>query len=109
MTVWMLSQFGIDPSTNWDLPVAASYSNGYVSPRNPDAPETWALVLCDSTTQQIEAAAQDPRVQPYRTPWDSLTPETVTAYAAQGAQAGMMLGQLLALLAQTTGAYAGGF
>ena len=102
----MLSQFYTEPINGWAWPVAASYSNGFRCPRSPEAPETWALVSCNCTSQQIEAAAEDPRVQPYRTLWDPLTPETITAYAAAGAKAGMMLGQLLQMLAQTEPGYA---
>lgn len=107
MTIWMISQFYTEPVNGWDWPVAASYSNGHTCPRNPEAPETWALVQCDSSPQQIEAADQDPRVHPYRTMWDLLTPETVTAYQKNGAIAGMMLGQLIQLLAQGDMGYAG--
>lgn len=87
MTTWMLSQFYTEPLHGNEWPVAASYSNG----------------------QQIEAAEQDPRVQPYRTPWDTITPETVSAYASAGAVPGMMLGQLLTLLARICHVYSGGF
>lgn len=107
MTVWMLSQFYVEPINGWDWPVAASYSNGHNCPQHPDAPETWALVKCDSASQQMEAAAQDPRVQPYHTVWDTITPETVTAYAAKGATAGMMLCQLLSTLARIDPGYGG--
>lgn len=107
MIVWMLSQMYKEPVNDWDWPVASSYANGHDCPRHPDTPDGWALVKCESAAQQIEAAAQDPRVQPYRTLWDPLTPETVTAYANKGAVAGMMLGQLLQLLAQTDHGYSG--
>jgi hypothetical protein len=102
---WMLSQFYTEPVNGWEWPVAASYSNGHDCPLHPDAPGGWALVRCDSAPQQIEAAEQDPRVQPYRTLWDPLTPETVAAYQNKGATAGMMLGQLIQLLAQGNSGY----
>ncbi|MGA8877938.1 MAG: hypothetical protein WB555_20530 [Candidatus Korobacteraceae bacterium] len=101
--VWMLTQFhphGTDPETHPVWPVAASYADGHIAPRHPETADGWALVLCTSGTHHIEAAMLDPRVQPYRTVWDPITPETVTTYAAQGAKAGMMLCQLLAVLAQ---------
>jgi hypothetical protein len=97
--VWMLTQFHTHPDTGWVWPVAASYANGHVAPRHPDTADGWALVLCESHGHHIEAAKQDPRVQAYRTVWDVITPGTVTAYAAQGATAGMMLCQLLSMLA----------
>jgi hypothetical protein len=100
MQVWMLSQLYIEPINNWGLPVAASYANGHTAPRHPDTPDGWALVRCNSTMTQIEAAELDPRVQPYRTVWDVISPDTVTAYQEQGAAAGMMLCQLLSLLAK---------
>jgi hypothetical protein len=107
MTVWMLSQFYNEPANGWEWPVAASYSNGHDCPQHPVSPETWALVRCESSGQQLEAAAQDPRVHPYRTLWDILTPETVSAYASKGAASGMMLGQLLQILAESDPGYAG--
>ena len=104
MTVWMLSQFYQDPDLGlW--PVAASYSNGHVCPQNPTDPNGWALVRCDSSAQQIEAASQDPRVRPYRTSWDIVGAETVTAYQGVGATQGMLLGQLLRLLASLDPGY----
>lgn len=105
--MWMLSQFYTEPLHGWEWPVAASYSNGHECPQHPIAPETWALVKCNSAVQQIEAAALDARVQPYRTLWDTLTPETVRAYAADGAAQGMPLGQLLQILAQREPGYGG--
>jgi hypothetical protein len=99
--MWMLTQFYIDSTRDgFEWPVAAAYANGHTAPRHPDTSDGWALVFCNSDSHQIEAAAQDPRVQPYRTVWDTITPETVAAYAAQGAVTGMMLCQLLSLLAQ---------
>jgi hypothetical protein len=105
--VWMLSQTYTEPVNGWEWPVAASYANGHVCPQHPDTPGGWSLVKCNSTPVQIEAAAQDPRVQPYRTLWDPLTPETVTAYQNKGAKAGMMLGQLIQVLAQTDNGFVG--
>lgn len=99
MQVWMLSQFYKEPINKWDWPVCASYANGHSCPQHPAA-GGWALVLCESSSQQVEAAAQDPRVQPYRTLWDPITDATVKAYKKQGAKSGMMLGQLIQLLAQ---------
>jgi hypothetical protein len=103
--MWMLSQFYIEPLNNLEWPVAASYSNGHVCPCHPATADGWALVECNSGPTQIEAASQDSRVQPYKTLWDTITPETVTAYADKGAKAGMMLGQLLQVLAQTDYGY----
>jgi hypothetical protein len=102
MSVWMLTQFhphSERPDVHPKWPVAASYANGHVAPLHPDEDNGWALVLCEAGAHHIEAAAQDPRVKPYRTVWDTITPETVTAYEAQGAKPGMMLCQLLSLLA----------
>jgi hypothetical protein len=102
---WMLSQFYTDQNGD-PRPVCWSYSNGYICPQHPgDLTAGWALVKCESGAHQIDAAKQDPRVQVYLTPWDTLTAETVTAYAAKGATAGMMFGQLLALLASSDSAY----
>ena len=102
MKVWMLTQFHEHPERR-DLhpswPVAASYANGHVAPCHPDGADGWALVQVECGVHHIEAAGQDPRVKAYRTVWDVITPETVTAYAAQGAKPGMMLCQLLSLLA----------
>jgi len=106
MQIWMLSQFYTEPLNGDEWPVAATYSNGHVCPQHPATPDGWALVKCDAGTPQIEAAMQDPRVQPYRTLWDTITPETVTAYASAGAKDGMMLCQLLSLLAQNNLDYA---
>jgi hypothetical protein len=103
MKIWMLTQFtphGEHPDVHAAWPVAASYSDGHRAPRHPDDPiNGWGLVLCEVGTHHIEAANQDPRVHAYRTVWDTITPETVAAYAAQGAKPGMMLCQLLSLLA----------
>lgn len=107
MTIWMLSQFYSEPELDREWPVAATYSNGHHCPAHPVAPETWALVRCDSAPQQIEAAEQDPRVKVFRTLWDTITPETVTAYEGKGATQGMMLGQLLQKLAQLEPGYMG--
>ena len=101
----MLSQFYIDPDNGWTWPVCAAYSNGHVCPSNPATTDGWALVRVNPAPQQLEAAAQDPRVKPYRTLWDPITPETVTAYQGKGATAGMMLGQLIQLLAQSDPGY----
>jgi hypothetical protein len=103
MKMWVLSQFGTEPVNGWEWPVAASYSNGHICPQHPTAPETWALVLCNDLHN--EAAAADPRVQVFHTVWDMITPETVTAYQDRGAKAGMMLCQLLSLLAQEEPGY----
>lgn len=107
MTVWMLSKFYTEPENNFIWPVAASYSNGHNCPVHPETPGAWALVRCDSAPPQIEAAGMDPRVQPYRTLWDTITPETVDAYKTKGAAQGMMLGQLLQILAQIEPGYMG--
>lgn len=107
MTAWMLSQFYVEPVNGFLWPVAASYSNGHDCPAPPTAPSPWALVRCFSQPQQIEAAALDPRVQPYRTLWDPITPDTVEAYKAKGAAPGMMLGQLLQRLAEIEPGYMG--
>lgn len=97
MTIWMLSKFYTEPIHGNEWPVAASYSNGHTCPEHPTTGE-WALVKCEAGAPQAEAANEDPRVQPYRTLWDTITPETVAAYVDQGAKAGMMLGQLLQVL-----------
>ena len=97
---WALTQFhphGERPDVHPMWPVAASYSNGHVAPRHPETADGWALVRCSHL--HFEAAKQDPRVEPYRTVWDVITPKTVETYAAQGAKPGMMLCQLLSLLA----------
>lgn len=99
--VWMLSQFVTCPTWSTPHPVCAAYSNGHLYPEPPVTSDGWAFVACNSGSHQIEAAAQDPRVNIYRTLWDPITPQTVISYAAQGAKAGMMLGQLIQLLAQT--------
>jgi hypothetical protein len=100
MRVWMLSQHYQCP-VNGTRPVCDAYSNGHLCPRYADdVVNGWSLVQGDCSPQQIDASLQDPRVQAYRTVWDTITPETVTAYAAQGATAGMMLCQLLSLLAK---------
>jgi hypothetical protein len=109
MKTWMLTQFHSHPTeTTWAWPVAASYADGHVAPRHPDNAlgGAWGLVQGECGPHHIAAAEQDPRVQPYRTVWDTITPETVRAYASQGAQAGMMLCQLLSLLAKTEPAFA---
>jgi hypothetical protein len=99
---WMLSQFVVDPDTKAPHPVCAGYSLGFMYPEPPeDLTSGWALVKCSSSSHQIEAAMQDPRVCVYHTLWDVITPETVGAYKTKGAIAGMMLGSLVALLAQS--------
>jgi hypothetical protein len=111
MKTWMLTQFhphGERPDIHAGWPVAASYANGHIAPRHPKTADGWALVACNSGVHHIDAAGQDPRVQPYRTVWDTITPETVTAYAAQGAKPGMMLCQLLSLLAAWEPGFGGG-
>jgi hypothetical protein len=98
---WALTQFHVHaefPDIHPKWPVAASYANGHVAPRHPDMDDGWALVLCNDLHH--EAAEQDPRIQPYYTVWDTITPETVAAYKAEGAKPGMMLCQLLSLLAR---------
>jgi hypothetical protein len=105
---WALTQYAKGPDGTL-YAAAHSYGNSGISPCFPDGlteaePDAngqiaiWGLVLvCDLNH---EAAAQDPRVHPYHSLFDVITPETVTAYAARGAKKGMMLGQLLAVLAQ---------
>jgi hypothetical protein len=110
MWTWALTKYVRDASGNLRA-VAESYGNGLISPRWPDGlnnpevdengqvvGEIWGLVTV--RLMHVEAAAQDPRVQPYHTVYDTITPETVTAYQEQGAQPGMMLCQLLSLLAR---------
>src|SRR5579872_2485351 len=77
------------------LAVAESYGNGCIAPRwpdgldNPTVDETgqvkdvWGLVKVHHLN--CEAAETDPRVQPYHTVYDPITPETVAAYQGQGA------------------------
>jgi len=101
MKVWILSKHYVCPSDGHVRPVCVAYSNGHTSPRYADDIENgWALVLCECGAHHIEAASMDPRVEVYRTVWDEITPQTVTAYEAQGAKPGMMLCQLLSLLAK---------
>lgn len=107
MQVWMLSKFYTDTVHGFLWPYADAYANGHVCPVHPDPADGWALVKCESNTGQLEAAAQDPNVQPYRTMWDTITAETASAYQNKGATAGMMLCQLIALLAQSDGGFAG--
>jgi len=102
MKVWMLTQFhphAQHPELHPLWPVAASYADGHIAPRHPETADGWALVACNSGAHHIEAANQDPRVQAYRTVWDTITPKTVETYEPQGAKPGMMLCQLLSLLA----------
>lgn len=108
MKIWMLSQHYICPESNSPRPICWAYSNGHVCPENAaDIENGWALVRCNSDAHQIDAAGQDPRVRVFRTLWDVITPETVTAYQSKGAVAGMMLGQLIQILAQSDPGYAG--
>jgi hypothetical protein len=104
MKIWMLTQFaphGEHPDIHEAWPVAASYASGHVAPRHPDTADGWALVLCLADPHHIEAAREDPRIKGvYRTVWDTITPETVADYEAQGAKPGMMLCQLLSVLAE---------
>jgi len=64
-------------------------------PTAPAAPGGWCLVFMLTSPQQMDAAGKDPRVQVYRSSFATITPETVTTYAEQGATAGMSLGELL--------------
>jgi hypothetical protein len=101
MKVWMLSQFDTAPMINTEWPIASAYSNGHRCPQHPVAPETWALVLCKSNPQQIEAAAQDPRIRTFTTLQDPLPPEALKAYASvlpKTAQPGRLAKWLMRLL-----------
>ena len=111
---WALSQFYRDLDGVLRN-VAENYGNGCENPQFPEGLETaeldenrgialWGLIRVRHLN--CEAAATDPRVQVYYTVWDELTPETVSAYAAQGARPGMMLCQLLSLLARVHPGYA---
>lgn len=105
---WALTRYGrLGDGFHAD---AVAYGNGSISPRWPDGlnnpvvddkglvQDVWGLVLVHGLN--CEAADTDSNVQPYHTVYDIITPETVTAYQAQGAVPGMMLCQLLALLAR---------
>jgi hypothetical protein len=121
MDTWMLSKFYINTENGFIWPVAATYSNGHVCPRFPDDVENgWALVKCNSTPQQIQAAMEDPRVLVYRSLWDPVTPDTISAHATTLALStdmvstdapipvggeSMVLGQLLRLLGQVEPGY----
>jgi hypothetical protein len=107
---WALTQYAQLNDGSFHA-VAVDYGNGSVSPRFPDGlwnnptlddtgnvKDVWGLVKVQHL--DCDAAETDPRVQPYHTVYDPITPETVAAYQEQGAQPGMMLCQLLALLAR---------
>jgi hypothetical protein len=106
---WALTQFVKFPD-GIVRNVAESYgAGGCENPRVPDGlldvqpDETglidmWGLVVVHGLN--IDSASTDPRVQPYHTLYDTITPETVAAYKAQGATEGMLLCQLLALLSR---------
>ena len=112
---WALSKFVKDKEGKLHE-VAKSYGGGGVeNPRYPDELATaqaddngqianvWGLVLVQNLNH--EAAATDSRVQVYYSDFDIITPDTVETYKAQGAKAGMMLGQLLALLVRQEASY----
>jgi hypothetical protein len=113
---WALTKFVKDKQgKHHEVAKSYSTSGGVLNPRYPDELETaavddsgqvggvWGLVLIHCLNQ--EAAATDPRVQPYYSLFDEITPDTVESYRKQGAKAGMMLGQLLAVLVRQEASY----
>lgn len=104
MQKWMLTQCWIDSKGNW-LPICAAYGHRYYMTVPPMDISGWCLVMMLTSAHQMDAAAQDPRVQVYRTSFATITDETVTAYADQGAEPGMQLGELLDVLSQNNASY----
>src|ERR1700731_1920619 len=94
MQKWMLSQCFVK-SDGVTEPVCTAYGMRFLMPTAPAAPGGWCLVFMLTSPQQMDAAGKDPRVQVYRSSFATITPETVTTYAEQGATAGMSLGELL--------------
>jgi len=105
--VWMLSQFYLDPIHNWNVPVCTAYGGNFVCPRDPHTPDGWALVLIDTSPQQIEAARQDPRVVVCGKNYDPPPQQALTEYASwlDPSTTYMFMGQVLAQLAQTEPAF----
>lgn len=105
--VWMLSQFYLDPLHNWDVPVCTAYGGNYVCPRHPDTPDGYALVLLDTSPQQIEAAKQDPRVVVCGRDYDTPPAQLLSTYASwlDPNTNYLFVGQVLARLAQTDPGY----
>src|SRR6476619_7945395 len=97
MQKWMLTQCWIDSKGNW-LPVCMAYGHRWLMPSRPSDIADWCLVLILTSSHQMDAATQDPRVQVYRTSFATITDETVATYASQGAEPGMSLGELLDVL-----------
>jgi hypothetical protein len=93
LTKWFLTKFFVDDD-GLERPVCTAYGMRYMVPVHPPN-DGWALCLMLTAPHQMDAASKDPRVQPYRSSFSTITPETVEAYAAQGAVAGMWLGELL--------------
>jgi hypothetical protein len=97
----MYSQFNTDELLGMMAPVASAYGSGWHCPIFPAADGDWALCQVLADTNQLAAAAQDPRVIVCPLLYDSTPlPKQITdAYASQGATAGMSLGSLIATLA----------
>jgi hypothetical protein len=74
-------------------------------PAQPPTIDDWCLVLILTSSHQMDAATQDTRVQVYRSSFATITDETVTTYASQGATAGMSLGELLDVLSAENANY----
>jgi hypothetical protein len=101
---WFLSQFYVDTELNMPIPICTAYGSEWHCPTMPaDINTGWALVVMHTSTHQIDAASQDPRVLVCPLIFDP-TPVAqciIDAYEHWGAIAGMSLGALLAKLAET--------
>jgi hypothetical protein len=93
----------LDPIHNWTVPVCTAYGGNYLCPRLPETADGWALVLIETSPQQIEAAKQDPRVVYCGKDYNTPPPQVLTTYASwlDPAVNYMFMGQVLAKLAET--------
>ena len=104
---WFLTQFYLDPIHNWHVPVCSAYGGNFLCPRNPDTDDGWALVTMDTSPQQMEAAAQDPRVIVCGKEYSTPPTQVLAAYASwlDPNVNYMFMGQVLTKLAETEPAF----
>lgn len=105
MTRWLLTQFfrGTDGLLK---PVCSAYGARWFCPSYPATDDGWALTLMMTSPDQVEAAKLDPRVIVCgNNDFSAIPGEVAAAYKDQGAVAGMKMGELRSVLADTEPLY----
>lgn len=94
MHKWVLSKH-YKTSAGEDRTVARAYAVNTLVPELGVGDDDWHLCLVFAAAHQLEAAAQDPRVQVFRSHFSKITPEAAATYARYGAVPGMTLGEMI--------------